>query len=487
MKTLELITLAAAVVAAGCATTLPDPRIDEVEGMLASRTAMPSTATDDPAALDTRISALLARPLEPSGAVQIALVNNPRLRAAYARLGIAAADVYDASRLSNPTVSLGALNSDASSTVLRITAALIQSVTDVVLLSSRREMAAQQAELIRYEVAAELFDFAQDVVAAHVSAVAAKQRAELVTLAAQAMRLSAALAQQYFAAGNINQLELNRAEAAVSEADLDASVAAADAEGALIQMKQVLGISGERLLQLPGGLPLPVPREDDLSSLHAIAKEQRLDLKAATRAVGVHEYALSVTRRYRYLGEIETGVEFERDIDDSQLIGPALAAELPLFNQGQGRVARAEASLEQRRAMLDTLILALEHAIDLAHNRVGAARERVDIYREEFIPARRNIVRRTQEMQNFMIVSPFESLIAKAAEYDAYAGYIDALRDYWLARVSLTREVGTALPSEPSGIQPVLETQTLTAPQRKIKPASDGALTRERGEPGDRQ
>ena len=46
-----------------------------------------------------------------------------------------------------------------------------------------------------------------------------------------------------------------------------------------------------------------------------------------------------------------------------------------------------------------------------------------------------------------MIVSPFDTLRAKNAEYDAYAGYIEALRDYWLAQVALAREIGTGLPA----------------------------------------
>lgn len=38
-------------------------------------------------------------------------------------------------------------------------------------------------------------------------------------------------------------------------------------------------------------------------------------------------------------------------------------------------------------------------------------------------------------------------LATKQQEYNAYQGYLEAIRDYWLARAELTRAVGNSLPS----------------------------------------
>jgi cobalt-zinc-cadmium efflux system outer membrane protein len=46
-----------------------------------------------------------------------------------------------------------------------------------------------------------------------------------------------------------------------------------------------------------------------------------------------------------------------------------------------------------------------------------------------------------------MLEGPFQLLLVKQAEFDAYQGYLEALRDYWVARTELTRAVGTQLPS----------------------------------------
>jgi hypothetical protein len=58
----------------------------------------------DAAAADTRLAALRARPLTPQAAVEIALLRSPRAGAAFARLGLARADLIGASRPSNPTL-----------------------------------------------------------------------------------------------------------------------------------------------------------------------------------------------------------------------------------------------------------------------------------------------------------------------------------------------------------------------------------------------
>jgi cobalt-zinc-cadmium efflux system outer membrane protein len=462
MKIPLLLVLAALAALGGCAAVTPSASSARVDELVSSRTGISPDVARPRAVPDVANDPLPTGPIGVTAAVRLAFMNNPRLRTAYATLGIAAADVFDASRLSNPSLSLSVLDSDAGGAVLRITAALVQNFTDALLLPARRELATGAARQRAFDVASDLWNLAQDVSAAHTAAVGARQRAALRALAVRATGLSAELARRYFAAGNINRLELTLAEAAISEAELDAAMATAAADAARIRLQQLLGLRGNQQLQLPSGLLLPVATEDELAPLQTLAMNERLDLKAAAAAVAVGESALDMNRRYRYLGTIEGGIEFERDSDESLLLGPTLNLELPLFNQGQGRIARSSANLAQRHASVDALALAIEHDIAVAHTRVLAARERVEIFQQRFVPARRAIVLRTQEMQNFQIVSPFESLRAKIAEYDAYDGYINALRDYWLARTSLTRAVGTALPSSAQAGEAQLDTAALT-------------------------
>jgi cobalt-zinc-cadmium efflux system outer membrane protein len=63
------------------------------------------------------------------------------------------------------------------------------------------------------------------------------------------------------------------------------------------------------------------------------------------------------------------------------------------------------------------------------------------------------VVRLTQERLNFMLAGQFEALLVRQQEFAAYAGYLEAVRDYWLARVELARATGSTL--QPSKTPPL--------------------------------
>lgn len=438
----------------GCAGIPPDRGINDVSNLLSERAGDTfveikgvQTGSASP------VSTWLDDELSPETAVRIALVNNPRLRTAYAELGLAAAAVYDAGRLSNPRVSFAALDSSAIGTVAQLTLGLAQNITDLILLNPRRRLAAAEVERIKYVVGSELFNFAVDVVAAYFSYLGAEQTAGARALAAQASAIAASLSAQYFASGNINQLALNLAEATAGEAELAAVAAAADLTATRIELNRLLGLDSDARWRTPTGLPLPVVSEDPLPILNKLANVQRLDLKAASSAVALNERAYEMTRRFRFLGEIEAGVEYERETDRSRLLGPTVAVELPIFNYGAGRLLRAQATLEQRQAALASLQIAINSDVARAHNDVAAARNRYEIHQIRLLPTRQSIVARTFELQNYMLASPFELLDAKRIEYEAYATALQSLTDYWLARAELSRAVGAKLPSSASAVQ----------------------------------
>lgn len=406
-------------------------------------------------------SPLHLRTLSPYDAIIFALTNNPRLRVAYAQLGIADADLYDARRLPNPRLSLSV--QDSTRGITQIGAGLVQNIAALITLSARSEIAELEAARLHHEIAAKLFSFSQDVRAAYAEYASAQQLLRLRQLTTRSIALSAELAARYYAAGNINKLELGLAEAAASEAALANSVAAIEVTRRRIRLGGMLGLPSNRQWQINSAIALPLDQEDDLVTLQDLAASQRLELKAAQLAVVAGENARALAQRYRYLGNFNAGIQFDRESDRNRLLGPSISIDLPIFNQGQGRVKRAAAEHDRRAAAVAELSIAVNNEVALAHAQVLAASERVAVYRERFIPARQNIVARTQELQNYMVVSPFELLRAKQAEYTAYSSYIEAIRDYTLARIRLSRALGADLPSDRTE-RDLLEIEQLASP-----------------------
>lgn len=445
-----------------CASLPPDLGRSEVSAAVMARgQALP---TGDPAQLSSQ---LLAQPLTPDNAITLALIHNPAVRQTTAQLGIAAADVYDAARIANPVFSASRLTSnDPAAVSAQIGLGIALSFTDLILLPARSRYAEAQFEAAKLEVGGATLVLASEVQSAWYALAGAEQGATLKVRVAQAAQASADLAQRYFAAGNINKRELAMENAAASQTQLAALTSQADVERARSALNRLMGLPATQdQWRLSGGLPAPLAREDELDSLLKLASENRLDVAAARRNVEAVASAFGLERRTRLLGPIELSYERERDTDGSRTIGPGLSVAIPLFNWGAGRVARARAQLDAAEADLAAKELDASNDVKAAHAAVRAAKAMVERYRDSLIPQREAVVEQMQLEVNYMLIGVFELLAAKQQQYDAYAGYLDAVRDYWMARTELTRAVGRKLPSSDQLAATTLDAETLAKPK----------------------
>ncbi|MCB1690150.1 MAG: TolC family protein [Halioglobus sp.] len=443
---IPILLLAWLLVLSGCATLPEDSGRKDVQRLVASRTGqVPASADAD---IPKLVSSLLSQPLTAGGAGRVALLNNPSLQAEYASLGIAAAEVYNAGRLANPGFSLSVMVSDESSTPNQVTFGLAQSFTDLLLLSARSRLANSEFERAKLEVGAAVIDLVADVEVAYYNLVGAQQVATMRGHVAKAADASATLAQRFFDAGNINALDLALEYAVASQAKLERIQAEAATVAARNALNRLLGLgAGDDRWVTSDQLPLPVTKEDELSELLALAGDSRLDLLAKRAQVALLADKLGFDRQFRYVGDITVGIDTERETDRSRITGPNLSLELPIFNTGAGRIAQAEALVDQAEAQLQTLALAIGNDVQLAHSQVLVARELLEQYRDSLLPQREAIVRLTQQEVNYMLEGQFQLLLVKQQEFDAFQAYLEALRDYWVARTELGRAVGTKLPS----------------------------------------
>ena len=180
----------------------------------------------------------------------------------------------------------------------------------------------------------------------------------------------------------------------------------------------------------------------DESSLRNLALHRRLDLAAAEARAAALQDRYGYTRSTRLLGSGELGVQHERDSDRVRTTGPELRLELPLFDQGQGRIASAQAELQQAQAEAASLRLAVGHQVATALADVQEARDRTAGLRDQLLPLHDSAVEQAQKQYNFMLTGPFELLWARRQQIAAQNDYIDALRDYWTARVELSAALG---------------------------------------------
>jgi cobalt-zinc-cadmium efflux system outer membrane protein len=112
--------------------------------------------------------------------------------------------------------------------------------------------------------------------------------------------------------------------------------------------------------------------------------------------------------------------------------------------------------------------------VRLAALRLDTGREMVAHYREVVVPLRTKVTEQALLHYNGMFISAFQLLTAKQSEVDARRGYLESLRDYWIARAELARALGGSLPRAPSrpAAPPAAPPSTVTPPP--VPPASEG-------------
>jgi len=446
----RLAVAAALLLLGGCAVAplqeAADATVDRVQAQAATTLTWPPAAVagDAPG---------ISEPLTLAAALALAFERNPDIRRQYARLGIAHGDLRDAARIANPTLSLAWLDPEGGGRD-KTTQGISAGFADLLLLPARRRLSAAEFRRVELDVGSALVVLAREVESAWYGYVGAQQVEALRAAVADAAGQEAALAKRFFDAGNITRLQFDRQVSVAAGTGIDALRAQSEAARSRARLANLLGLATAGDWSTVDRLSAPPAAELAAAALAENARSQRLDLAAAREEVAVLEDALGVTRGWRLLGSVEAGYEWERETDGTKLRGPTLALELPIFNQGQGAVARAEAQLLDARARVDALSLAVDNEVTMAARQLALAREVSERYRQDWLPAAESAVERQQERFNFMLVGAFDLIQAKREQYDAWQGYLESIRDYWIARSALRAATGGLLPGDTDTLPP---------------------------------
>ncbi len=446
--------------ALGACTTLPgDSGRSEVVRLVSDRgLAMPQSNIDRPVILKNDSLTVVE-------AVRHALEYNPELSVLFATLGFSAADLYDAGRIRNPVFSAALLNSDERGMGDQLSLSILASFADIVTLPARSRMANAEFAAAKQAFAFAVLDLASATQAAFYDYLAAKQTVMLRQQTNKAASLSLALAERFYKAGNISAKDIALERAAAAQASLVALRAQADQLKARSELARLLGVSPADPWETKSQLPLPPDKKDSIESLLSLALESRLDLSAARIRADYLADKLGVTNWSRWLGELSVGYEREKEVDGAILKGPALEWELPIFSFRRGDLLRAESELHAQMAELRALTLDIDREVRLAYESMNNAESQVLVFKDKLIPARIDATQRAQQEENFMLIGIFELISTKQEEYDTYEGYIEAVRDYWLARTALARSVGNKLPTDAAIGDERIDIQTFLVPK----------------------
>ncbi len=382
------------------------------------------------------VQARLAQPLSVDDVVQIALVNNPGLQATYFELGIAESDLVQAGRLPNPR--LASLRTTRGGEVSKIEQAIGLEIIGILTTPLRQRIEAQRFEAVQREVARTALAVAAQAEKAYYGALAAAQTVKYLEQVKESAEAGAELARRMAGAGNVSKLAQMREHVFYAETVAQLARARQLAVAERERLARLMGVSGEPdAFALPERLPdLPVTRPT-ARDFETEAMQARLDIQAARRETEALADALGLTKMTRFINALELGRARTREGGEPYAYGYEFALEIPLFDWGSARVARAEAMYMQAVQRIAETAINARSEVREAYTAFATAYDTARHYRDEIVPLRKKISEENLLRYNGMLISVFELLADAREQVNAVNAYLEALRDYWVADADL--------------------------------------------------
>lgn len=460
--------MAIPLIAAGCTTTAA---LDDVSDPIAGFTTVVARAesvtgkrtvwvqsSEEARGISQRVKSLVQRKtIGPDVAVQVALLNNKGLQAAYAEIGLAAADVWQETMLVNPTISVGMIGVDP---VRTIEGAVVSNIRALATRERRVAVADARFRQAQLRAAEETLRLAADTRRAWINAVSAWESVSSLNQAQAAADAASELAQKLGETGAFTKTGQAREHVFYAEIVGQSAEARLAARTAKEELTRLMGLWGPDVdYSVPNTLPALPKGAKAKRAIEAEALKNRVDLEIAKLELEALAKSYGLTEATRYVSDLEllSGVEVEREGSEEAgtetSVAPTLELEfvIPIFDTGKARMRKAELAYMQAANRM------AEKAVNIrseARSAYDAYRSTYDIarhYRNSVVPLRTKIEAESVLSYNGMITNTFELLADTRAKISSIMLSLNAKRNFWLADVNLGTAIHGGGASSPGG------------------------------------
>ena len=439
----RVLAIASAALLSACKTFSPDGgmgTVATIAGQGLNKDVVRVSSPADAAYAQTRVALLLKPPLSADAAVQIALLNNAALQAAYNRLGVAEAVAVQASRPPLPTLSYDWVK---TSLELDIERQVVASVLQLATWPARSKIAGvrfQQAEL---RAAEETLRIAAETRKAYYNAVAAREILSALNSAKANAQASAELASKLTETGAVNKLDQARRQVLASELEAQATVAKLKANAAEERLTTLMGLWGPNVTALlPSTLPPVRAKSRSLASVEQEAMDKRVDLDIARLEAEALARCYGLTRSTRLVNVLNASgiskTQKDKGEPSSDGGGFDIAFEVPIYDFGRASMREAEQRYLEAMNQLGAMAVNARSEAREAYNTYVSTRAIAVQYEQKVLPLRQTISEQTELQYNAMQVDAFALLEAARENAASKVASIEAKRNFWLAYTDLS-------------------------------------------------
>ena len=459
------IIAAASLLLAGCASFSPDGGFGKVSQLTQERTGQGVSLQRSPEDAQTarnRVAELLQAALTADAAVEVALLNNRGLQAKFGDLGIAESELVRAGRLKNPSLSFGRMSGGGG---VEIERTVLFDILGLLTMPMAKEVGQQRFEQAQYQAAYDAVSLAADVRRAYFDAVAAQELAKFYEQVKETADVSNELAKRMLQAGNFNKLAQMREQAFYADATAQLARAQHQAAAQREKLIRLLGLYGEQLnFRLPQRLPELPKQVLEPQNAEQTAMDKRLDVQMAKRAAEATAKSLHLTNATRMVNVLDVAYKNKSESGAPRANGYEIELELPLFDFGSTRAARAQATYMQAVNRTAEVAVNARSEVREAYSAYRTAYDLAQHYRDEVVPLRKRISEENLLRYNGMLIGVFELLTDAREQVAGVTGYVQALRDFWVAETNLQTALTARSPAAGSVSQPAAAAGSATAP-----------------------
>lgn len=395
-------------------------------------------------------------------AVQVALLNNKGLQAAYADVGLSAAEVWQQGLLENPKVSIEVLGIGAPGLpgYRSIEGWVATNLLALATRDKRIDIADTRFRQAQKKAVLETLRLAGQTRTAWINAVAAFERVYYLNQAQVAADAASQLAKKLGESGALTKSGQAREHVFYSELTGQRAQAKLAAALGKEKLTRLMGLWGTEVdYFVPDQLPSLPKHKPDKNRIEADALQQRIDLQIAKLELEALAKSYGLTDATRYVTDLEivVGKEFEKELEDDEIEKVKTAQVefefvIPIFDTGKARLRKAELAYMRAANLLAEKAVNVRSESRAAYKAYRANYDIARHYRNNVLPLRTAIEEESLLTYNGMITNTFELLADTRAKINAILLSTDAKRDFWLADAGLIDAVfGGGSAAEASG------------------------------------
>ena len=379
--------------------------------------------------------------------ITIAFENNLQLAAERKRLDLAEAERIKASLLlpANPKLGseTGARESSSTGRDTDYTIALSQEFEVFGQRRKRIRVAEKNIERVRFEI--------HDVERIIISSVKLAFYEVLTSLEIAKLRESVKniferlwdATRERYKAGAISALELNSIKIKYGLARQQLLVAKKDYQNRLLNLKLLLGKSGDEALNIECKLSyekVQISIEDLLAS----AYKTRPDLKAIEFEKERASKEISL-RKAEIIPNLDLSGFFTRESGTDDILGGGVSISIPIWDRKQSELKKARTAKDVANINIKKRYLEIQKEVETSYRSFMAAKEGIVIYKDEIMPQVNENLKLNEISYKEGKINFIGFLTVQSDLIETQAAYLNALLDYNNAIINLETVSGVKL------------------------------------------